>query len=105
LPPGSSQAEQTATRRAIASLRKAHLIDLAEETRRVSAAADPKLLRRLKRKYTVLRYMSRTELGEAVAKVYAPEPARPGARIRWEAGRLHRVRERALEKCPLRHKT
>jgi hypothetical protein len=100
---GSSQADQTATRRAIKSLRDAGLIRLSDETRRVTADSDAKLLRRLHRKYAVLRFMWRTELGEAVATEYRPELDRPGSRIRWQTGRLDAVRDRALEACPLRH--
>jgi hypothetical protein len=51
----------------------------------------------------VLRFMCRTELGEAVATEYRAELAKPGTRIRWLAGRLDLVRDRTLEKCPHRH--
>lgn len=103
VPPGSSQADQTATRRAIASLREAKLIALSDKTRRISADSDPQLLRRLRRKYAVLRFMCRTELGEAVVTVYHAELTTPGARIRWLAQRLDLVRDQVLAKCPYRH--
>jgi hypothetical protein len=99
VPPGSSQSDQTATRRAITTLASVGLICVADGSRRVSDATDPQLLQKLNRKYVVQRFMWRTDLGDEIASEYSAELASPGQRIRWQA-RLERARDLALARCP-----
>ena len=101
VPPGPSHDDRTATRRAVATLRKAGLIELAPDAARVTPETHPDLLRRMQRKYTVLRFAWRTPLGEEIVARYRHELERPGTRIRWQL-RLGGARDAALLRCPER---
>lgn len=101
VPPGPSHDDRTATRRAIATLRTADLIELAPKTARVTPDTHRDLLRRMKRKYAVLRFARRTALGEEIVARYRHELERPGARIRWHL-RLEDARDAALLRCPFK---
>lgn len=98
IPPGPSQAAQTATRRAIASLVAAGLLRLAPAPVRITEAENKKLLATLRRKYAVMRYARRTALGEEVVQAYRAE-LKTGGRIRWPA-RLDQVTQATLRWCP-----
>ena len=102
LPEGPSQPSQTATRRAVAALRDAKLIWVPVEKERVDRAhanlAD--LLTVLNRRYAVVRFASRTDLGEAVVQVFANEFA-DGGRIRW-GHNLDKLTAATLARCPYR---
>jgi hypothetical protein len=100
-PPGPSQAEQTATRRAIANLVAHGLIRLAPEQLRLVAGEDDEALAHLERKYAVLRQAWRTELGEEIVRRYRKQ-LRGGERIRWMY-RLDSATEAALSRCPDRN--
>jgi len=102
LPAGPSQPHQTATRRAVAGLREAQLIWVPEETQRIEPD-HPDLaavLTSLHRQYAVLRFASRTNLGEAVVQVFAEELAN-GSRIRWGV-KLDELTAATLAQCPHR---
>jgi hypothetical protein len=103
LPPGPSQADQTATRRAIASLADRALIDVESGTVRIypGDAESSDLLSALERKYLVLRRAKRTPLGEQVATHYRDE-LESGGRIRWTAGKLDLVIADTMAGCPRR---
>jgi hypothetical protein len=99
-PPGSSQAEQTATRRAVANLVGAGLLRLSPERLRLLPGRDDRELARLRRKYSVVRQAWRTELGEEIARLYRPE-LESGRRIRWLV-HLNAATAAALARCPYR---
>jgi len=99
-PPGSSQAEQTATRRAVANLVGAGLLRLSPEQLRLLPGRDDRELARLRRKYSVVRQAWRTELGEEIARLYRPE-LESGRRIRWLV-HLNAATAAALARCPYR---
>jgi hypothetical protein len=99
-PPGPSQAEQTATRRAIANLVAHGLIELAPEQLRLQAGDDDEALARLGRKYAVLRMAWRTPLGDAIVHHYRKQ-LRGSERIRWMY-HLDAATEMALDGCPVR---
>lgn len=98
LPPGPSQGEQTATRRAIANLIAHGLIELAPEQLRLEAGDDDEALAQLGRKYAVLRLAWRTPLGEAIVHHYRKQ-LRSSERIRWMF-HLDSATEMALDGCP-----
>lgn len=97
-PPGCSQAEQTATRRAVANLVGAGLLRLSPERIRLLPGRDDQDLSRLGRKYAVVRQAWRTELGEEIVRLYRPELG-SGRRIRWLV-HLDTATEAALARCP-----
>ena len=104
-PPNPSTAAQTATRRAVASLRRYGLIALmrvseADPTPRTLRVADPAACAVAGRAYMRLRFMRRTSLGEEIAKRYRQE-LESGGRIRWLVG-LDDAREACLAACPRR---
>jgi hypothetical protein len=99
-PPGPSQAEQTATRRAVANLVGAGLLRLSPERLRLLPGRDDRELARLHRKYSVVRQAWRTELGEEIARLYRPE-LESGRRIRWLV-HLNTAAATALARCPYR---
>jgi hypothetical protein len=93
-PPGPSQAEQTATRRAVANLVAHGLIRLAPE----------EVLSELgRRRYAVLRQAWRSDLGEEIVRRYRAE-LEAGERIRW-IYHLEPATAAALGRCPDRAKT
>jgi hypothetical protein len=102
VPPGPSHTDQTATRRAVATLRKAGLIIVAPGTARITAD-DPEAaayLRQIDRKYAVLRFAWRTPFGEEIFKRYRSE-LESGARLRWQIGdRVNGAKATALAACP-----
>ena len=102
LPDGPLQPSQTATRRAVAALREAKLIWVPEEKERVDRthANLAELLTVLNRQYAVVRFASRTDLGEAVVQVFAAELA-SGGRLRWGI-KLDELAAATLARCPHR---
>jgi hypothetical protein len=99
-PPGPSQSEQTATRRAVANLVSHGLMRIAPEQLRLLPGSDDEILRLLGRKYAVVRIASRTWLGEEVVRLYRRE-LQSGDRIRW-IDHLDEATEAALARCPER---
>jgi hypothetical protein len=103
-PPGPSQAEQTATRRAVANLVAHGLIRLAPEQLRFEGAGDEEVLSELgRRRYAVLRQAWRSDLGEEIVRRYRAE-LEAGERIRW-IYHLEAATAAALGRCPDRAKT
>jgi hypothetical protein len=66
---------------------------------RVTMDTDPDLLRVLDRKYAVLRFMSRTAVGDEVVAEFRRELETPGMRLRWLAARREAIENRALARC------
>lgn len=97
-PPGSSPAEQTATRRAVANLTGAGMLRLSPERIRLLPGRDDHDLARLGRKYAVVRQAWRTELGDEIVRRYRAE-LEGGRRIRWLVN-LDAATEAALARCP-----
>ena len=103
VPPGPSQAAQTATRRAVARLVELKLILVPPQTMRLNPGDGPdteRLLSALRRKYMVVRCAIRTTLGQHVVEFYAPE-LEDGGRIRW-IDHLDELTEATQGNCPLR---
>jgi hypothetical protein len=100
LPPGVSQALQTATRRAIANLARNGLIRISPQTTRLDSQMDEAILKALRRKYAVLRMAWRTELGQEIVVRYSREFER-GERIRWTT-HLDDCVNAVLDSCPFR---
>jgi hypothetical protein len=98
-PPGPSQDDRTATRRAVSKLRERRLIVVPDETMRLTRPANEKQLAALKRKYAVLRLAVRTELGEEVVRELRSELRTPGTRIRW-LPRLEKIEAATIARCP-----
>jgi hypothetical protein len=97
-PPGPSPSDQTATRRAVANLVGTGLLRLSQERLRLIPGRDDHELKRLGRKYSVVRQAWRTELGEEIVRFYRAE-LEAGMRIRWLV-HLEAATKAALALCP-----
>ena len=86
----------------MAALREAKLIWVPEEKERIDRthANLAELVTVLNRQYAVLRFASRTDLGEAVVQVFAAELA-CGGRLRWGI-KLEELAAATLARCPYR---
>jgi hypothetical protein len=102
-PPGRSAAAQTATRRAVARLVEHGLVVVDPRQLRLLPGEGDATLKRLGRKYAVLRVFSRTLFGEEIVRHY-PELAQPGVAVRWTE-HLDAAMEAALARCPGRAET